>query len=680
MSGGLPQVSTSFIQLAGGLDLASPATLIKPGFVLDATNYEIDSVNGGYLRINGYERYDGHASPSAAHYWTLGFSGTAPAVGATINGSLSGASGKVLTVVGSTLVLGRVTGAFVANDVFGSATATTASIQDGALAPADHATYLGLAADDLRLDIAAVPGSGSVLGVHLYNDVLYAWRNNAGGTAAVMHKATASGWSAVAMFSELLLNTGLVKPAEGAVLYGNTSTATATVKRVLTRTGSWGSNAQGSVVIQMTSGTFQNGELVKLTNGAGATLFTATSVNTAITFPAGGRYELVNYNFTGSTNTLRMYGVNGVGPAFEFDGTVLCPIHTGMAADTPTHIATHKNYLFLTFLGSLQNSGIGDPYSWSLLTGASEIGIGDTITGLLPQPGDASTGALFVFGKGVTKTLYGASASAWSLATASPTTGAEAYTAQYMGTAYAFSQRGVQQIQATLNFGDFQFAAMSGKIQSLINAKVGKAVASAVYKTRNQYRIFFNDKTALSLSADANTIRGFMPMQYAHQVTCYYSGNTSAGAEVCYFGADDGYVYQDNIGTSFDGDNIEAWLRLPFNHFGGPTTRKRFRRFVADMVAYGYGTVRVSYDIDGGSLYVEPGRQQTLSAYGQGGYWDQFTWDQFTWDAEVVVAQSLSLEGSGRNLSLLFYSNSDIYGPHSIGAITFHLTPRRLER
>ena len=46
-------------------------------------------------------------------------------------------------------------------------------------------------------DIQQVPGSGNVLGVWVYNDVTYAFRNNAAGTAACMYKASGTGWQLV---------------------------------------------------------------------------------------------------------------------------------------------------------------------------------------------------------------------------------------------------------------------------------------------------------------------------------------------------------------------------------------------------------------------------------------------------------------------------------------------------
>ena len=186
-----------------------------------------------------------------------------------------------------------------------------------------------------------------------------------------------------------------------------------------------------------------------------------------MTLPAGGNYEFVQYNFTGSTDTQRVYGVNGSGLAFEFDGTYLVPIRTGMTTDTPSHIAAHRNYLFLSFRGSLQMSGIGDPYAWSPVLGRRKSQWA-TRSALLPFPGDATTKPCR-YSAASTRTLYGSSSADFKLATASPTTGAKSGTAQWLGAAYCLSDRGVQQVSQSQAFGDFQFNAVSGLIQPLIN-------------------------------------------------------------------------------------------------------------------------------------------------------------------------------------------------------------------
>jgi hypothetical protein len=63
------------------------------------------------------------------------------------------------------------------------------------------------------------------------------------------------------------------------------------------------------------------------------------------------------------------------------------PIDTGMTADVPKHITAHKYQLFFSFYGSVQHSVPGLPYQWSAIVGASEIALGDDVTGFMVQPG-----------------------------------------------------------------------------------------------------------------------------------------------------------------------------------------------------------------------------------------------------------------------------------------------------
>ena len=100
----------------------------------------------------------------------------------------------------------------------------------------------------------------------------------------------------------------------------------------------------------------------------------------------GGRLELCVYNFTGRAGAQRIYGSDGVNRGFEFDGDVLVPIKTGMAVDKPVHCVAHKNHLFFSFAGSVQNSSIAEPFRWSAVTGAGEIAAGDVVTGFKVLP------------------------------------------------------------------------------------------------------------------------------------------------------------------------------------------------------------------------------------------------------------------------------------------------------
>lgn len=62
------------VMLDGGLDLVTPPLFVEPGRLVDCLNYEcVDQI--GYKKIDGFERYDGGASPSANAPWTAHISG-----------------------------------------------------------------------------------------------------------------------------------------------------------------------------------------------------------------------------------------------------------------------------------------------------------------------------------------------------------------------------------------------------------------------------------------------------------------------------------------------------------------------------------------------------------------------------------------------------------------------------
>lgn len=679
-----PRVRQDFYALGGGLDLVTPAIALNPGKLIDAQNYE-PAIGGGYRRISGYERFDGRTSPTAAHYWYLPCVLSASvSVGATVTGATSGATGKVLAVLANLLVLGRVTGSFAALENLTVSAATvgqtiSAGQQDGAPLPSDHADYKLLAANDLRNDIATIPGSGPIRGVAVYNDVVYAFRDNVGGTAGNMYKATTGGWVQVAFKTKLPFTNAVGQVNVGDTITGATSGATATVVGALLRTGTWTASGVGILVISSVTGTFASGEAIQV---GGVTKATSSAASSAITRAPGGHVESVNYNFTGSTANTKLYGADGVNPAFEFDGTNYFPIATGMAVDTPQHVYCHRGYLVLSFLGSVQLSALGNPYAWTVVLGASEISTGDPVTGFLSQSGTSAGASLAIFTAGKTFILYGTGTNNFQLVASNFDLGYLPYTCQQVSNdAYGMTARGIQALITTLNYGDFDYASISHMVQPLILKKRGMECASTTLREKNQYRIYYTDGTALAVGLTGDKVSGICPLNYGKPVRCIVTATLSTGQEVTYFGSDDGYVYQDNTGTSFDGNPLEAWARLPFNNDRSPLVRKCFRRAVLEVVAEGYAQVNASYDLGYGNPQVQPSAPQADQVLsGAGGYWDQFTWDQFVWDAQVIANPVLSLDGTEKNISLLFYSNRAQDAAHTISGITLITSQRALQR
>lgn len=603
-------VRSSYIKLDGGIDLVTPALQIQPGVAIDAANF-VPEISGGYKRVGGYERYDGHTKPSDGVYYIAAVVlSVSVAVGATITGVTSGSTAVVIAVPDSThLVVTRRSAAFTNGEtlnVSGSPVGTMTSMATGADTKLLDVTYQALTADEYRTSISAVPGSGSVLGVWVYNGKLYAFRTNAGGTATVMYVATTSGWSIV------------TTPA-----------------------------------------------LVK-----------------------DGRYEFVNYNFSGSATGLKMYGCDGKNKAFQFDGTTYTEITSTASPETPHHIAAHKQRLFLAVFGSMFVSPPGDPTgAWAAVgSTAAEIGIGDTITAMVPIPGDNNTGAMAIYGRNKTAILYGSSTSTWLVATVAPDAGAIAYTAQFASMAMSLDDRGVTSLAATQNFGNFAAASVSKAVQPFIDARVGLVTASSVLRSQDQYRLYFSDGAALVFRVSNGQVNAVMPILYPDPVTCICSGEDIDGEEVVFFGSDNGMVYQAEIGTSFDGTDIEYWCRLAFNAERGPTTKKRWRRAVLELSVPSYASIRCSYEQDYGNISIPIAATaleefaETSEQPGGGGFWDQFTWDEFTWDSPLIDPPTFDLTGCSQNISLIFWGKDDISLPFTIQSVVLTYSPRRIQR
>lgn len=693
------QQSTPYFPLGGGLDLITPAIALKPGFVIASTNYE--PYPNGYRRCQGFERFDGRTKPSEAKYWQLNFqTGTATfAADDTVTGATSGATGVVLangTILAGTTAagdasgyigLGAVSGTFVdgENLQVGGVTRAVAdgTAQEETSPDDDTADAWQLAATaDARALIAAVPGSGDVLGVWVYNGSKYAFRNNAGGTAAVMHKASTAGWVAQSLGYTLdFTSGGTYQVAVGDTITGATSSATAVITSVTLTSGDWTtSDAVGYFTLASFTGTFVAEDL---NVGGNLNVATIAAAPVAITLPAGGRYDFVNHNFYGASQSIRMYGVNGVGKAFEWDGTTFVPIRTGMTTDTPIRIGVHKQHLILGFPGgSVQVSETGTPREWEVVSGAAELAIGDEITDFIP----ANAGAFTILAENSISNLYGSSKADFQLEVLSDESGALAWTADKVGEPIYMDKRGVRRLSSTAAFGNFNIGTLTQMVKPLLQdlaASNIQPVAAVRVRNKDQYRLFFDDNTGLTIYL-GKKYPEIMTFDLGKKVTCICSAETDDG-EMILFGSTDGFVYELDKGTSFDGSAITYSLRLPFNHQGAPQQLKRWHKVAIECEAIPQATIQVSADFDYGSPY-ESGvpavdaPSQSFTVSGGGAIWDQANWNEFYWSSTVEGLAEAYLDGVGRNMSLLIAGSSADEPPHLLQGLTLYYTVRGLQR
>lgn len=681
----------AFTRVDGGLNQETPAWVVPPGMLRDAMNYEI-AVEGGYQDITGYERFDGRAKPSDASFTILDVTITGSIeVGDTVTGAESGASGVVIAVAAypddpdqSYLVLTKVTGSFnevnedleVSASVEGNTDAV--GYEDSAPTPKLTAQYTNLAADEYRGDIAAVPGEGSVWGGFTLNGTKYAIRNKTGGATAGLYRATTSGWEEVALGVELAFTSGSIEIEEGDTIVGATSGATATVERVQILSGTWqDGDAAGYLTLSGQVGTF---EAENLDVGANSNVATIAGDSAAMTLQPNGRLDYDTSNFANPRGDERVYCADGVNFGWEFDGTVFARVRTGMVNDTPEHVIVHKKHLFFSFGGSVQHSGIGNPFAWSVVLGAAEIATGSRVTGFHTEPGGETSAALMVACRQRLFTLYGTDSDNWNLVRYREKVGAYEWTIQQVAYTLFLDDRGITDLRTSDRFGNFDHSALSGLVRKLINEKRSLAVASTVVRNKNQYRLFFSDRTAIYVTMDGETLRGMMPVTLGHQVTTVWSEENADGAEEVFFGCDNGFVYQMERGTSFDGDSIRAYLYTHFDHNKAVQWQKEyFAPVTVEGRGTGYAEFNLGYQLDyGQSTTPQPNTQTATMPAAEGGMWDTgLQWDTFIAfdDSAIVPTVGLDLRGEGRNISWVIEKDSDYFEPLLLSGVHFRFLP-----
>lgn len=682
----MPPVEYDTFIMQGGVDQITPLLALKNGTLRDALNFEA-GILGGYSRIAGYERCDGQKLPSSnswAPLYIQAFS-YVPAVGDTVTGATSGAAAYVLYVSTNYLVVTDEVGTFQLNETikdglntvgtFVSANTTITSLQD--------VTYFSLAADRQRSKIGVVPGSGNIRGVFVYNDVVYAWRDNAGATACALYKQTSTGWQLVPFTYEIYFTAGTTQPAEGAVL--SQGGVTATIQRVATEGGVWGSGtAHGRFIItSIAGGNFAAGAAT----ATGGTTVTLSGVQTAITFQPGGRYEVVIGNFSGQSTTKRAYGTDGVNRCWEFDGTIMVPINTYSTPDNPKHIAIHKNYLFCTIASSLVFSGPGKQYDFAAIDGAGEIATGDDVTNLLELPGEQTTAAMAVTTRTTMGVLYGTDQNSWNLVPLNVGTGAIGYTAQNMQHSYFFDDRGVLDLQETLNYGNFNVNTITFPVNNFIIQKRTKVTGCALNRQKSQYRLFFSDGSGLYITnvhgqySWMNVTSYNMFVSFPDPVLVVFNSKISTGDEVTYFGSSSGYVFKMDSGTSFDGAAINAYLTLAPDQVSSPRTLKRMRHAWLEIIANSYMQLTFGYTLGYNATNILQAGTAIYSNDFSLPFWDSFTWDNFTWDGSTNnPSTECEMQGTAENYALILSSNSKLFQPFSINSVIAHYTRRRGKR
>lgn len=295
--------------------------------------------------------------------------------------------------------------------------------------------------------------------------------------------------------------------------------------------------------------------------------------------------------------------------------------------------------------------------------------------------GSESAAALLVICQDSMWVLYGNSESDWNFVQISEEAGAQAYSAQELTTPLAFDRNDFTKIKPTQAYGNFSFDSASRAIEPLIKGAVVKD--SVLVKDKSKYRCLFNDGFFVTGTPIEKGEIAWMPGNYGRTMECAVGGEID-GVYRIFYGDADGWVFEADVGRSFDGEEIEATLRQASMSQRSSMVIKQYRRAELEIEAESAFELSVAAEFSDGSaeafgLTVE-GDETPLRQYGSGLFWDFENWDRAYYDAPTTGRPAFSINGQGRSISLVIRSLSASELPHTIKSGTLLYTPRRLAR
>ena len=617
-----------------------------PGSARTLRNYE-PSVEGGYRRILGFNKFDSNVVPP---YGTPLVHGGSQSGTTLIIGNLftSPAAGDILTVAG-------VTGTYTiaSSGVSYSSTNKRATLTlTGSLAssPADQAA------------VTFTSGAGTMQAVATYEDIVIASRGSD------LFKSSGSGWTKINTPS---YGTALVNGASqtGSTLNADGFSAAPQVGDTFTIAG------VNLIYTVLSTPTLSSGAAAISINPA---LNSSPADNAAITFLTTDRSGMTKgrftqYNFNG---TDFIAGVDGANNPFKYDTstfTVLDSAPTDVLG--ASHVANFKNQLFFAKGSNVTFTAPFTDNDFSAASGAGTLNVGNTITGLI-----VFREQLIIFSERTISRLVGNTIADYQLQPITRDIGCiETDTIQEVGGDVMFlGPDGIRSLAATEKIGDFDLAVVSKPIQTEVTNFVNRntSFSSVVIRKKNQYRLMgFNTNFTVDSSQGVlatQTQEGLSWSELRGMRAHVADSNYNAATEAIVFAHTDGYVYSMETGNNFDGATIPSTFATPFVPINDPRIRKTiYKMFLyTDPQGSFSATMNLKFDFEESDVIQPDGvtfdntAGATAAAfygesiYGSGSYGGTI---QRLFDSQTI--------GSGNVVSVQFISDSD-NPPYSLDALT----------
>lgn len=332
------------------------------------------------------------------------------------------------------------------------------------------------------------------------------------------------------------------------------------------------------------------------------------------------QYEFTTGNFYSNVTFEQVFGVNGAGPAFSYDGKYAIRIRTGLDfnIDRPRHVAKHGSQLALGYAsGDVTFSDVLAPESFAAVSGGSSpvsedadfaggaltVNIADRVHGLV----SIQEQSLAVFCKDSMVRIAG-SAGTFTTQVVRAESGVIEYTVKDLGGLLLYTDfRGPGILQPSDVFGQLIPRYVGGPISAWITPRLQQSgnstvsisglVRAEVRKAENQYRLFFRDRYVLTMTlVGQEFVPQFSIQRFDRDVRASCAGTHSTGAERSFYSTSGtlrnslgtNYVYQTDVGMTFNGESIQRRALFYLGSAESWNQYKRFNNVTVHASAHGY--------------------------------------------------------------------------------------------
>jgi len=621
-----------------------------PGSARILRNFE-PSVEGGYRRIEGYDKYDSNIIPPYGAPVVHGDSqsGTTLIVAAIHTTPVAGDTLEITGVTGTyTIASGGVTYDATNN----RATLTLSTALDSSPANAAAVTFKTTTSKYLAIGIAA------------WEDTAIVCKN------ADIFKTGGSGFTKINV------------PDYGTPLVNGASQtgSTLAIDGLLTapQQGDVFKIAGVNLVYTVTANaTVTSGGTTLAINPA---LASSPADDAVITFLSTSREganktKFAKYNFNGTEKVVIVDGLNEPALYDNATFTVLTSAPTDVIG--ATFVAEAKGHLFFAKGDTVTYTAFETDSDFSIGNGAGNFRVGGTVTALA-----VFREQLIIFTESTIHQLTGRAVSDFVVQTITADIGCiDSDTVQEIaGDVMFLGPDGLRLLSATDRIGDFGLASVSKNIQSVMTGFISAntSFTSCVVREKSQYRLLGYNNNITQENAQGILATQFAPqggegMAWAETrgIRAFVAdSNYNQNVEQVFFANDDGYLYQMESGNSFDGTNIQTTFATPHLPISDPRKRKTFYKLFLYTDPQGSVAFDVSLKLDFDSQgTIQPAPISIQNTQGTVGFFGTGTFGITRFGTKLLKLFQTQVVGSGFTVSFQFGSEDD-NPPYSIDALT----------